>query len=160
MLLKASSSGARVASSPARRLVCGAAVAPRSAVAGARRPLSVPDSKPGSSKQAPSSVLTPPAFGSIKRGMADSAAPPKASAAPAVAEPEVTAANNPLLSVSPSCMVAFRRAQGMLYRLGWLPCVCVCADSCSSCVLATAQITHNTFLVSTPACIQATAWVP
>lgn len=96
MLLKASHSGARVASSPARRIVCGAA---RSAgVSGARRPLSVPDSK-AASKQPSVGALTPPAFGAIKRGMADSAAPPKA-AAPAVAEPEVTAASNPLLAVS------------------------------------------------------------
>jgi hypothetical protein len=58
----------------------------------------VPNTK-ADSKQVTGSALTPPAFGAIKRGMADSAAPPKASAAPAVAETEV-AANNPLLSVS------------------------------------------------------------
>jgi hypothetical protein len=97
MLFKASRSGVRVASSPAKRLVCGAAVAPQRS-AGARRTLSVPDTK-ADSKQLPGSALTPPAFGAIKRGMADSAAPPKA-AAPAVAEPEVTAASNPLLAVS------------------------------------------------------------
>lgn len=130
MLLKASSSGARVASCPARRLVCGAAVAPRSAVAGARRPLSVPDSKPGSSKQAPNSALTPPAFGSIKRGMADSAAPPKASAAPAVAETEVTAANNPLLSVSHGLILELYNVWGTFqcFWLGltWLLSCCIC----------------------------------
>lgn len=98
MLLKASRSGARVASSPVNRLVCGAA--PRSA--GARRPLSVPQQK-ADSKQLAGSALTAPAFGSIKRGMADTAAPPKAAAAPAVAEAEVTAATNPLLSVG-GCM--------------------------------------------------------
>jgi len=98
MLLKASRSGARVACSPVNRLVCGAA--PRSA--GARRPLSVPQQK-ADSKQLAGSALTSPAFGSIKRGMADTAAPPKAAAAPAVAEAEVTAATNPLLSVG-GCM--------------------------------------------------------
>lgn len=98
MLLKASRSGARVACSPAKRLVCGAAPHRSAATAGARRTLSVPDAK-ADSKQLSGSALTAPAFGAIKRGMADSA-PPKATAAPAVAETEVSAANNPLLAVS------------------------------------------------------------
>lgn len=108
MLLKASCSGARAAtrSSPAQRLVCGcAAVVPgptyttrSAAAAGARRhTLSVPDPK---QPAAEGSALTPPAFGAISRGMADAAAPPKASAAPAVAEAEVSTADNPLLAVS------------------------------------------------------------
>lgn len=107
MLLKASRSGVRAvassaSSSPAKRFVCGAAVAPRSSAAAgaAARRLSAASSDSSSKQQG--SALAAPAFGSIKRGMADSAAPPKATAAPAVATEteEQTAANNPLLAVS------------------------------------------------------------